>query len=149
MPEDRRAATPFFLGVLHVLDGHPEAALAPCQRSLKLFEALPPLPDSSDRAASGAGIQACLGNHAEALRLAQRAVDLDARDALSRPQSEINLALTEQFVGNHQAALEVLERSAAQPNGITPGELQTPWWDSVRQDPRFQKLLATANTPIQ
>jgi hypothetical protein len=41
-------------------------------------------------------------------------------------------------------AFEQLALSARTPNGVRYGELKlSPWWDSLRGDPRFDKIVAS------
>ncbi|HWY25840.1 MAG TPA: tetratricopeptide repeat protein, partial [Nevskia sp.] len=140
--DESRQDINFFLGILYLLEGRRDAAQASCRLALRQLEAQPAIAASSDGAALGGSIQACLGNRAEALRLEQRSLEMDAKDALIRPKAELLLALVHETFGEQEAALDVLERLVPEPNGISPGELQTPWWDGARQHPRFQKLQA-------
>jgi tetratricopeptide (TPR) repeat protein len=59
-------------------------------------------------------------------------------------QQEIRKVLAEAFVmaGDHESALEVLERLLADPSAVSVGLLRVdPIWDPLRTDPRFQALL--------
>jgi TolB-like protein/Tfp pilus assembly protein PilF len=140
----RRPAFNLFLGLAHLFDGHPEAARPACALALRQFQALPTAMAPDDAAATEAGIRLCLGEFPEALRLSRKAVELDARDALQRPGSELILAISEQASGDHDAALDQLARLLLQPGGVTVNDLRSPVWDSLRSGPRFQKLLADA-----
>ena len=54
------------------------------------------------------------------------------------------LALIYTWLGEKDLALEQLAIAAKAPNGITYGELKLdPTWDSLRGDPRFEKLVAS------
>ena len=54
-----------------------------------------------------------------------------------------NLAAIYALVGRRDQALAALEKLVRQIAGPTPGTLRVePQWDSLRDDPRFQKLLA-------
>ncbi len=147
LEEDRHDLN-FFLGVAYLIEGRRDEAQAACRLAQRQLEALPALAASSDGAAVGGSIQACIGNRAEAFRLEQRSEDMDAKDALIRPKSELIVAQVHQILGDHDEALAQLQRLLPQPNGLSPGELQTPWWDGVRQDPRFQQLVAEVQHPI-
>ncbi|HZR34432.1 MAG TPA: tetratricopeptide repeat protein [Nevskia sp.] len=146
--EEHRQELNLFLGVANLLKGRREAAQAACRLAQQQLEALPAVAASSDGAAEAGSIQACLGNRAEALRLEQRSREMDAKDALIRPKSELVTAQVHEILGEHEEALAGLQRLLPQPNGLSPGELQTPWWDGVRQDPRFQQLVAAAQNPV-
>jgi hypothetical protein len=52
------------------------------------------------------------------------------------------------WVGEKDLAIEQLAIAAQIPAGITYGELKLyPQWDSLRDDPRFQKILASLAPP--
>lgn len=90
-------------------------------------------------------IEAALGKKEQALRLASRAVKLlpVSRDAYDGPILETNLAVVEAAFGEIDRAINRLGKLAGLPNGPTPGTLRVePEWDSLRNDPRFQKLAA-------
>jgi len=47
-----------------------------------------------------------------------------------------------------RCVLEELSRSAQIPGGVTYGELKLyPQWDSLRGDPRFEKIVAALTNP--
>jgi TolB-like protein/Flp pilus assembly protein TadD len=90
-------------------------------------------------------IQAMLGQAAEAISAGQRAVQLlpISDDALDGPLLTANLSVIYARLGERERALIELERIVRLPGGPTPGTLRIePEWDSLRDDPRFQKLLA-------
>jgi hypothetical protein len=92
-------------------------------------------------------IDAGLGRNDQAIREAQRAVDLKpiAKDPLERTYSVVNLALVYASTGERKRALEQLEIVAAIPAGPTYGDLLlNPCWDSLRGDKRFDKIVAAA-----
>ena len=54
------------------------------------------------------------------------------------------LAVIYAWCGEKEAALQQLKTSAELPTGITYGELkQSPDWDSLRGDPRFEQIVAS------
>ena len=92
-----------------------------------------------------------LGNKELALKEAERAVMLlpSAKDRLSGPAFEENLALIQTMVGENNRAISTLTQLLQTPynNGIyintpvTPALLRLdPLWDPLRSDPAFQKL---------
>ncbi len=90
-------------------------------------------------------IHAALGRKEDALREGRRAVELlpISKDAYDGPILATNLAAIYAQVGEYDLALEQLGELISVPNGPTPGTLRVePEWDSLRGDPRFEKLLA-------
>jgi TolB-like protein/predicted Ser/Thr protein kinase len=97
-------------------------------------------------------VDAGLGRKQEALREAERAVELRpiSRDALEGPHVEGNLALVYSWVGERARAIAQLSALVKvarwQPSY---GELKfDPVWDELRDDPRFAEILAEAAKPI-
>lgn len=91
-------------------------------------------------------IDAGLGRKEEALRGGRRAVEL-----LPVARDSINGALMIQFFavicawsGEKDLALEQLGIAIQIPGGVTYGELRLhPFWDPLRGDPRFEKMVAS------
>ncbi|MGB9475253.1 MAG: protein kinase [Candidatus Udaeobacter sp.] len=91
-------------------------------------------------------IDAGLGRKEEALREGRRAVELMpiAKDSTDGPQLVSNLAWIYAWTGERDLAIEQLEISAKNPAGPTYGMLRlSPVWDSLRGDPRFEKIVAS------
>jgi hypothetical protein len=91
-------------------------------------------------------IEARLGNKEEALRQAERGVELYAisGDELQRRSGILRLAAVCSRVGEFDRALDLLEERAKLPNGPTYGLLKlNPDWDPLRSHPRFEKLVAS------
>jgi tetratricopeptide (TPR) repeat protein len=94
-----------------------------------------------------AGLDAGLGRKEEAIREARRAIDLMpiTKDSYWGPLLVANLALVYAWTGDRDRALEQLEIVAKIPAGPTYGDLRfNPCWDSLRGDPRFDKIVAAA-----
>jgi eukaryotic-like serine/threonine-protein kinase len=94
-----------------------------------------------------AALDAGLGRKEEAIREAQRAVDLRpiAKDSLQGPEVATKLALVYAWTGERDRALEQLEIVAKIPAGPTYGDLRfNPCWDDLRGDKRFDKIVAAA-----
>jgi len=91
-------------------------------------------------------IDAGRGLKQEAVREGRQAVELmpldkDRTDAVRIAQ---NLALIYAWTGERDLALEQLETVAKVEGGPTYGELRlSPIWDSLRGDPRFEKIVAS------
>jgi TolB-like protein/class 3 adenylate cyclase len=91
-------------------------------------------------------IDAGLGRKEDAIREGRRACELlpVTKDAMDGPSYITNLALIYAWTGEKDLALEQLAISAKIPAGVTYGELKLyPQWDSLRGDPRFEKLVTT------
>jgi TolB-like protein/thioredoxin-like negative regulator of GroEL len=91
-------------------------------------------------------IDAALGRRDEALREGHRAAELApiAKDWTDGPQIALHLALIYTWTGERELAIEQLEIVSKIPNGPTYGMLRLdPVWDSLRGDPRFEKIVAS------
>jgi TolB-like protein/Tfp pilus assembly protein PilF len=90
----------------------------------------------------------------DAIRESRRAVEIEpeSQDAFHGAHWASNLALTYALVGEPDEAITLIERLLSTPgavsypdfpSSITLAELRLRWeWDSLRSNPRFQKLLA-------
>jgi len=95
-------------------------------------------------------IYAYLDRKEEALRESRRAIDLvPANDAVERPRYLTNLALVYALTGETEKAVTLVEQllttPAAENMGVAPitlTQLRGWRWDSLRSNPRFQKILA-------
>jgi len=91
-------------------------------------------------------IDAGLGRKKGALREGQRAIEL-----LSLQKDPVNAALTIEYfaviaawVGDKDLACEQLRRAIGLPSVVTYGKLKLmPFWDPLRGDPRFEKIIAS------
>jgi TolB-like protein len=96
-----------------------------------------------------AQLDAGLGRKQEAIREAQRAVELVpiSRDSLFGPSMVLHLACVYAWTGERSLAIEKLGTVAKLPGDLSYGELRfDPAWDPLRGDPRFEKIV-TALTP--
>ena len=96
-------------------------------------------------------IDAALGRKEDALREGRRAVELlpVEKDALDGVSWVMNLAMIAAWVGDKDLAFEQLERIIRLPSPLSYGTLKLcPWWDSLRGDPRFEKILDEAKQPV-
>jgi tetratricopeptide (TPR) repeat protein len=99
--------------------------------------------DASRHALLGVSL-AYLGRKAEALREAQRAVELlpVRQDAFLGSYIELQLVRTYILAGEPDRALDVLEPLMRRPFYVSPGWLRVdPNFDPLRKNPRFQKLV--------
>jgi TolB-like protein/predicted Ser/Thr protein kinase/Flp pilus assembly protein TadD len=91
-------------------------------------------------------IDAGLGRKEEALREGRLAVELlpVSKDALNGADVLYFYAVICAWSGEHDLAIEQLETLAKIPAGVTYGDIRlNPYWDSLRGDPRFEKIVAS------
>jgi TolB-like protein/Tfp pilus assembly protein PilF len=91
-------------------------------------------------------IDAALGHKEEALREGRHAVELlpVEKDAVRGPAMIKYLAMIAAWVGNNELACQQLTVAARPPRTVTYGQLKLfPFWDSLRGDPCFEKLVAS------
>jgi len=90
-------------------------------------------------------IEAMLGHDEEAIAVGERAAERlpISADALDGPLIATNLAAIYALTGRTDHALSALAGLVRQIGGPTPGMLRVePQWDGLRDEPRFEKLLA-------
>ena len=106
--------------------------------------------DNGYIAARISAIEAGLGNCDSALREAQTGVDAAGDDRFDRSFHVANLAGTQALCGRKEEALATLSRIAQEPISIPLASLRAAAdWDSLRDDPRFQKLIADAEAAVK
>jgi TolB-like protein/Flp pilus assembly protein TadD len=90
-------------------------------------------------------IDAALGRKEDALREGRRAVALlpAEQDAISGTRMILYLAMIAAWVGDKDLACEQLAIAFHPPTPITYGQLKLPFWDPLRGDPRFEKIVAS------
>jgi hypothetical protein len=94
-------------------------------------------------------IDAALGNKEAALQEGRRAIELQPveKDSLTAQSLMANFALIAAWVGEKDLALQQLATAAPTPGAalITSyGMLKlSPFWDPLRGDPRFEKIVAS------
>jgi serine/threonine-protein kinase len=96
-------------------------------------------------------IDAGLGRKEEALREGRRAVELlpPQKDALDGSATVKYLAMIAAWVGNKDLAYEQLAIAVRIPSGLSYGQLKLlPFWDPLRGDPRFEKIVEEAKKPV-
>jgi len=145
-PAHRPVATSSLRGQALEAAGQPETARAAFAAAIPLLEERirsgggePSLHLSLGRAYAG------MGRKEDALREGRKAVELlpVSRDAFDGPSYLEQLAQIQARVGNTDEALALLRQLLEVPAGLvlSPRVLRLdPAWDSLRNDPRFQKL---------
>jgi TolB-like protein/Tfp pilus assembly protein PilF len=96
-------------------------------------------------------IDAALGRREQALSEGRRAVELlpVEKDAIDGLVMIKYLAMSAAWVGDKDLACEQLATAVQHPGGLSYGELKLmPWWDSLRGDPRFEKILEESKNPV-
>jgi serine/threonine-protein kinase len=91
-------------------------------------------------------IDAALGHKKEAIREGRHALELlpIAKDAIDGPVLVQYLAVIYAWTGKKDAAFEQLEAAAKIPGNLSYGQLRLdPLWDPLRNDPRFDKVVAS------
>jgi TolB-like protein/Flp pilus assembly protein TadD/predicted Ser/Thr protein kinase len=140
----------FLTGLVARMKGDPAAARAAFSAARAEQEATVRAVPDNGPILSGLGvIDAGLGRKEDALREGRRAAELTsvAKDSLAGPEVVSNLALIYAWTGERDLAIEQLETAAKIPNGVHYGDLRLdPVWDSLRGDPRFNKIVASLAT---
>jgi len=96
-------------------------------------------------------IDAGLGHKEDALREGRRAVELlpIEKDPVVGVNLLLNLAMIAAWVGDKDLAFEQLDKSIRLPSPLSYGGLKLfPWWDPLRSNPRFEKLVEEAKQPV-
>jgi serine/threonine protein kinase/cytochrome c-type biogenesis protein CcmH/NrfG len=125
---DQHASTPAFTEVREQLN----------QRVLKS-------PQDAELLSKLAVLDALLNNKEIAISEARRSAEMlpVAKDALVGPLILLNLAVVYVWTGELDLAFATLEPLSKMPFGIYYGQLKRDsYWEPIRQDPRYDKLLA-------
>jgi TolB-like protein/Tfp pilus assembly protein PilF len=91
-------------------------------------------------------IDAALGRKEEALREGRRAVELlpVEKDAINGPAMIAYFAMIAAWVGDKDLACEQLAAATRHASRLSYGDLKLlPFWDPLRGDPRFEKIVAS------
>jgi TolB-like protein/class 3 adenylate cyclase/tetratricopeptide (TPR) repeat protein len=89
---------------------------------------------------------AALGNKEDAIREGRRAIELMpvSKNAIVGPSLIECLALIDAWTGEKDLAFHQLAIAASTPGFLSYGELKLhPYWDPLRGDPRFEKIVAS------
>jgi serine/threonine protein kinase/tetratricopeptide (TPR) repeat protein len=113
--------------------------------------ALVPRPDDPGLLGELAIAEASLGQNEEALRHARHAAETlpPSVDAVGGAMCEMNLAAVLVMTGDRDATFDKLSKLVKLPFSLTHGDLKlNPIWDDLRDDPRFDRILAESALPI-
>ena len=134
------------LGFCQQWTGRDEDARRSFSRAIEAIKPKPDAPvppDANGTPNTLALAYAGLGEKAKALEQAQRAVKDYDTDAVNKPWSLTTLAQIQARFGDHDAAIAALPHLLEVPAGLTIANLKLdPFWDPLRKDPRFAKLIA-------
>jgi TolB-like protein/Tfp pilus assembly protein PilF len=111
----------------------------------QLNQTVQKLPTRADPLSTLAVVDALLGKKFDAITEAKRAAQMlpIAKDAVAGPCILLNLAVVYAWTDELDEAFAILDPLAKTPNGIYYGDLKLdPYWEPLRTDPRYQKLLA-------
>jgi len=137
---------PALIGHIHMLQGDRDGAKPHFERAKTVLETyVRQNPQAANARSALALVDAQLGHADEALRGARMALGLfpASHDAWIRQYREFDLALVEIITGNHDAAIDRLGQLLSQPSDMVsvPSLKLSPWYDSLRKNPAFARLL--------
>jgi tetratricopeptide (TPR) repeat protein len=145
----------YLLGLIAAAKGQTAEARQLFAQALPKFEAeVAAIPSDSIRHSQLGLVYAYLGRKEEAVREGRRAVELtpESHDRLIGPGFSAMLALIYERVGETDQSIALIERLLTLPGtgfgasyeaNITLSDLRKRWqWDPLRNDPRFQKIIA-------
>ena len=115
------------------------------------LDALGPRPITPELLGELAVAEAALGQNEEALRQARQAAEMlpPSVDAVAGPMCEMRLAQALALTGDRDGAFDKLGKLVKLPFSLTHGDLKlNPMWDDLRDDPRFDRILAESALPI-
>jgi tetratricopeptide (TPR) repeat protein len=135
-----------YLILLARLQGEqPNAGASFAETREKLNRSVQESPGNAKLLSNLAVVDALLGKKESAIAEAKRAVEMlpISKDAIDGPGVLMNLAAVYAWTDEPNPALDQLDVLAKVPNGIYYGNLKgDPYWEPLRKDPRFAKLLA-------
>jgi len=113
--------------------------------------ALGPRPNDPNLLGQLAIAEAGLGENEEALRHARQAAAIlpPSVDAILGPSCEMRLTEVLVMTGDRDGAFDKLGKLTKLPFGVNQGDLKlNPMWDDLRNDPRFDHILAESALPL-
>jgi serine/threonine protein kinase/tetratricopeptide (TPR) repeat protein len=153
--DDEVKRTPSFwltlAAVAHAEDKVNDERQAYMEAKRSALLALGPRPDDPGLLGELAIAEASLGQNEEALRHARHAAEMlpPSVDAVGGAMCEMNLVAVLVMTGDRDATFDQLSRLVKLPFSLTHGDLKlNPVWDDLRNDPRFDRILAESALPI-
>src|SRR6185369_5397163 len=129
-----------------------EARQANTEAKRSALLALGPRPDDPGLLGALSVAEAGLGQNEEALRHAHQAAEIlpPSIDAVAGPGCEMRLAQVLAMTGDRDGAFDKLGKLVKLPFGLNHGDLKlNPMWDDLRNDPRFDRILAESAVPFE
>jgi serine/threonine-protein kinase len=152
VPFNVRMPRPFCEGLVARVQGNTPAALAAFRAArVEMENVLRDQPEYAEGLCLLAMIDAALGRTEEAVAEGRRAAELlpIAKDAMTGDEILRNLAITYAWTGEKGLAIEQLEELLPLYGPISYGQLKLhPWWDPLRDDPRFEAIMEEAKKPV-
>ena len=118
---------------------------------IELEKILREQPDNAEALSALGKIDAALRRKEDAVREGRRAVELlpVTKDAVTGAELLRDLAIIYAWVGEKDLAIKQLEEVLRIPSELSYGQLRLhPYWDPLRGDPRFEKLLEESKKPV-
>jgi serine/threonine-protein kinase len=138
-------------GIAHAEGKVNEEGQANAEAKRSALLALRPRPDDPGLLGALSVAEAALGQNEDALRHARQAAEMlpPSIDAVAGPMCEIRLAQVLAVTGDRDGAFNKLGTLVKLPFGLNSGDLKLdPMWDDLRDDPRFDRILAESALPI-
>jgi eukaryotic-like serine/threonine-protein kinase len=135
----------------HAQSNFEEARQANAEAKRIALASLLQRPDNPEALGELAFAEAALGRKEEALRHARHATEIlpPSMDALAGPMCENRLAQVLAVTGDRDGAFEKLGKLVKLPFGLNYGDLKlNPMWDDLRNDSRFDHILAESALPL-
>jgi len=137
--------------VAHAAGKEDEERNANAEAKRTALLALGPRPNDPNLLGQLAVAEAGLSQNQEALRHARQAADIlpASVDGVAGPMCEMRLGQVLAMTGDRDGAFDKLGKLVKLPFGLNHGDLKlNPMWDDLRNDPRFDHILAESALPL-
>ena len=152
VPVNVRMPKDFCEGVAARARGEASAELGFASARAEMAKLVGEQPDYAEALSVLGMSEAALGHKEDALRHGKRAVEIlpITKDAMAGAEILRNLAITYAWADEKGLAIKQLEELLPLYGPISYGQLRLhPWWDPLRDDPRFERLVSQAREPVQ